>query len=384
MSAARPFLFLIPLAAIVLGGAVGRADDTPGPEASQPAEPGGALRGPEPEPMLDGGAASATAPPVVAPGRRVVVRLVDPQGRVTAAPGVRVREERLRRSTGMDGTVELAAARAGVTGDDGLVVFPVDGELGPGESLRHVATWEGHDWDAREGEAAILLHHTTPRTDALRLGMQAFIELRDNNFMLQQQYVLINGSNLAIDLTGGAGLRIPLLVHEVFGEPLDLGYLPLRPDSRTSRFEVTPPRGRVAVERGALVYRGIVPPGRAVQVRASYAVPYDGDSRHTLSLRSPVDLDEVRVAVVSPTVSGLRASLGAPHRTLSRPTADGVELWLMPTAMPKAGEPLEVVLVNTPDRLAVTRRLGLALGGGVLFAVSALFFATRRRRIAAQ
>jgi hypothetical protein len=47
--------------------------------------------------------------------------------------------------------------------------------------------------------------------------------------------------------------------------------------------------------------------------------------------------------------------------------------------MPAVGEVVTLHVANTPDRLATQRDVGLALGFGVLFALTAVFAGSRRR-----
>jgi|GEM_PF-6914581 len=331
--------------------------------------------------------AEALKTPDIEKGVRVLVRRFEGDGSLTPLPGVEVRRERYKKLGGMEGGTELIEVLSGQTGPGGAVVFPVSGPPGVAESDSYVATWAGLEWEVATTEGASEFTATvfplTTKTDAFRMGLQAFVELRDSNFLVQQQYTLVNDSFEAIDFSGGEGLRIPLLIHDVFGQPLNVGYLPTRTDSKRTRFDIKPRRGRLTVERGTLIFRGIVPPGRGVQVLASFAIPYAEEDSHVLSLSAPYDLDDVRVAVVAPDRSGLKAALVAPHRAAPRTTAGAEELWLIPLESPKAGQPLQLILDHTPDRRAVTRNIATALGGAVLFVISAIFFATRRRRKAA-
>ena len=313
----------------------------------------------------------------------MLVSRLGADGRVAPAPGVRVLRERYKRSAGMEGGETLVAAWETRTDASGVASF---GEVaaGPGEEDRFAAVALGTRWAAevsREAPSAptVTLFERTRDTAALAFDLQVGLELRDANFMVQQQFAVLNNGLAAVDLSDGPGLRIPLLTHAVFGGSLDWGFLPLRPDTRTSRFEVTPPGGRVSVERGALVFRGLVPPGRGLQVRASFAVPYGPDAFHTLALRSDLPFEGLRFGVTAPDASGLGVALGAPHDTAARREAEATELWLIPRAMPAAGEVVTVHVRNTPDRLATQREIGLALGFGVLFSLTAVFAATRRR-----
>lgn len=317
------------------------------------------------------------------PGPRVLVSRMGVDRRMAPAPAVRVLRERLKRSAGMEGGETLVAVWETRTDAGGVATF-TDVPLGAGEEDRYAAMALGTRWPAEVSPDAptaptVTIFERTRDLGALALDLQVGLELRDANFMIQQQFVVINDGLQAVDLTDGPGLRVPLLTHAVFGASLDSGFLPLRPDTRTSRFEVTPPGGRVSVERGALVFRGVVPPGRAVQIRASFAVPFGPDARHTLALRSDLPFEGLRFGVTAPDASGLKVALGAPHDTAARRAGDGTELWLVPRAMPAVGEVVTLHVANTPDRLATQRDVGLALGFGVLFALTAVFAGSRRR-----
>lgn len=347
-----------------------------------PSEPTAAVDSPPAGPSPPAAVAPVAVPAAVVT-RRVRVQLFGPDARLQPIGNVEVRRERYRRSAGMDAATELVAAWHTTTDVRGDAFFPVDPPPGVAESDRFVATWQGLDWDSDEGGesphggSSITVFPITTATDAFSMALDATVELRDTNFIVRQQWKLTNTSLEAIDFTRDSGLRIPLLVHAVFGAPFDLGFLPLRPDNRTTSFSFSPERGRLAVERGALVFRGVVPPGRAVDVRAGFAVPYNQDDSHTLALRSDFPM-QARVSVVIPDQSGLTATLNTPHRTLQQATADGRQLMLAPVEDFAAREMLAVHIRNTPDRLAIVRQVGLGLAGGIFFVITAIFFATRR------
>jgi hypothetical protein len=365
----------------------GTENDASAPQLDAGSEPSADASPTDPMPADHGHAHGALDPhgglaPTGA-GMRVLVLRRDAAGTLAPMAGVPLRRERYRRKTGMDEGADLVAAWTLTTGPSGEVVVPAEPVPGPGESDRIVAIWNGVDWELDPQEPAasaprtITIHDVTTDTTAFALEADLEVTFVDDHFIIRENISLVNQGLAAIDFTRGAGLRVPLLVHELFGEPNDIGFLPLRPDTRHTSFSVSPATGRVAVERGALVFRGVVPPGPSVSVRAVLTVPYVGVSDHRLAMRSPHPMRVVFNVLVPPR-SGIRVALAGPHRGAEMQRADGVLRVMAPLEPLAANEPVTLVVEHTPDRRPVMRTLGMALGGGALFVISAIFFATRR------
>ncbi|MCC6623196.1 MAG: hypothetical protein IT385_18195 [Deltaproteobacteria bacterium] len=314
----------------------------------------------------------------------VSVRALSPSGRELPAVGAEVRLELTR----MSEMGETALERVWVASADGLgqASFGDVPELGPGRRLTAIARWHGVEWRRAVADrlqpTSLVAYAVTGDRSSLRARMSYTVIPGEEELIIDQLMHVTTGDDpRAVDLERGDGLPIPLLVHAVFGQPVPGGWVPPRVSPETTRIELQPPAdelGRLVVERGTLVYRGVVPPGGVV-VSAQYPVSYVDDTDHLLAFTAPIEVETLQFTM--PVASGLAPEIAprVPFHTVSRPTADGVQRLIVPLVMPKAGEPVLLDVRDTPSRLALLRPLTVSLSVLVVVVLWLVFLRTRRR-----
>jgi len=342
----------------------------------------GVLFGAEPPPGHPPMGHGAAMPTSIAPTSITIsVVALSPSGRLVSGAGAEVRLE-LTRMGEMGGELE----RAWITTADaeGRATFADVPPLAPGRQLGAIARWHGVEWrgDVRAGApTTIVAYSLTADRASLRASLSYTLIPSEEELIIDQLMRVTTGDDpRAVDLERGEGLRVPLLVHAVFGAPAPGGWMPPRPSPDTTRFSLQPPSdqlGRLVVERGELVYRGIVPPS-GVTILAQYPVSYADDTRHLLAMSSPVALELLQLTL--PARAGLapEVALRTPFQTIVRPTGDGVQRLLVPLTLPAPGEPLLVDVHDTPSRLAFVRPMVVGLTLGVVVVLWLAFLRTRR------
>ncbi|MFO0750913.1 MAG: hypothetical protein U1F43_35360 [Myxococcota bacterium] len=330
-------------------------------------------------PGVAGGAPTMGAPP----GIVVDVVAHSPAGRRLPAAGAEVRLEQLQR--GMmdeDSAGNLERVWIATADGNGRATFVGIPELSPGRSLRVVARWEGVEWPSelsQNGQAQIDVFAVTADRSLVRAAMAYSLNVSEDEIFIEQTMRLTPGDDpRAIDVDREGGIRLPMLEHAVFGESLDIGWIPPRPDPNMTLFEVDPPLGRLSVERGAMVYRGLIPPD-GVTLHATYPAPYVNESNHTLAMRSPVELDSLELSVALGHDLEPEVALRTPFETIVRPTGDGERRLLRPLELPKAGEVFFVDVGDMPSRIVLLRPLVIGLSALVVASLTLAFLRTRRR-----
>jgi hypothetical protein len=181
----------------------------------------------------------------------------------------------------------------------------------------------------------------------------------------------------AVDTDQGAGLVMPLVTPAPHGEPV-ASFLPQRPEPREFLTQVDPPnQGRLLIEKGRLVYRGLVRPA-GVRVRVVYVVPYDGHTEHTLGFRMPLPASSVAMVVRTSERVQPELAFHAPADVLVRPFMDGEQRTALLVEAPDAGEVVLFDVRQTPDRHVLLRPL--AAGLGALLVAALLVLAIGRKR----
>lgn len=320
-----------------------------------------------------------TGAPTAGPGLSIQVNAHSTAGRRHPAAGAEVRLEQLARG-GMDDSELLERVWVTTTDDTGTARFDQP-ELPPGRDLRAVVRWEGVEWptELQQGTTQVEVYAVTSDRSKLKASISYGINVSEDELFIEQQMQLSPGGDpRAVDVDREGGVRVPLLEHAVFGDSLDEGWVPPRPDTNMTLFQVDPPLGRLVVERGAMVYRGLIPPD-GITIRATYPVPYVETTDHVLAARSPVAIDELQVSVALGQGLDPEIALRTPFETMVQQSGDGTRRFLRPLTVPKQGEVFFVDVRDTPSRMILLRPLAIALGGLVFAALTVAFLRTRRR-----
>ena len=327
------------------------------------------------------------AGPAAAQHRMVSVTRVDASGARVPGAGVEVVLRRMRQ--GMPGddsapvaikTIEIKANAEGVA-DLGSLEPPR-----PRESDHIVARHAGVEWQLQDGQnmPQAIVWDVTEDLARLSIDLKVVLSPRDEGFLIDHIYTLTAGGARALDLRA-KGVRIPLMLPALFGEPFEAGFLPDRPDERTFRTEIEPRLDDVKgaslkSENGALVLRTTIAPDRPVQMSVRAFVKYANEVEHTLAFRAgPVDLAGFLVFVERPERVGLRAALRMPADQTVQRTPEGERLVFIPMEIPKAGDTVRLDLAGSPERHNLVRPITTALALGLAALVTLTFLARRRR-----
>lgn len=255
----------------------------PSPALAQGAGPGMAVpTGPISVKVVKVSPSGATAPFV---GAEVVVELWVGQG--GRMPDLSAR------ASGMVG-IQLAAASIQVSGSDGIATFPSQ-TLGVGQRLTVSVLADGHTFGGQPIEpgkpSEIRVYDRTE--DVSSLSSELLIGLFVDERMVVADVTLTfhNDSPQIIDVEQ-QGLRLPMVLPAVRGWPVE-GVLP---DGALRHIanQREPIRGRISMEKGSVVYRGPILPGRGQKIRLRYGIPIE-NSRQGLGIVSKMDSTRVRV-----------------------------------------------------------------------------------------
>lgn len=391
------------------------------PAAAWPEGMGGAPGASGSPEMPEGsGATERTGPERFGDGSGLPVRVtrVSPKGAVHPVGDAEVLLEHWVRPPGRDAERELDGVWRGRTDARGRVRFPGTPTEGNGPSGPHErrgpggsssgewipvtvddgVLFRGQSLGDRRGEEplSLRLYEATTDRSALGASLRLGLSVHQGRLVVQSVTELRNDGRQLVDLRDGDPLRVPVLLPEVMGRPMDRGLLPREAASDRLVYEVTPERGRLVLDEGALWYEGPVPPGDGPRIRVRYTLPIVA-ARQDLALTTPLDLERLVVTStwsrwidprVLPSVAGgdredegrSRAASGPPDFTVAeRRQGEQRQRFFHLDRAPEAGETVHVRV----DRLPRPERVltGAATVGAVLLlALFGLGFAALRQR----
>jgi len=325
-------------------------------------------------------------PPVV-----VQVTRIGEAGDLAPLVGGEVVLERWVRSARMpDAAPTLAAAFAAETDANGTARFSLEAPLGPGQSLRARARYRDVSWPGAEVDPTrpvqLVVAEVGGGPEELALDLHIVVQPTEGRINMSARAVVLNRSLRAVDVSGGDGLRFPLLLPLLFDDVVTWTVVPGNPDRARFRFERSPEIGRLAVERGEVVYRGVVPPGDSLTITVTYGVPYDSRQDYRLALRPPLDVERLLLQVVhARRIAPWVAPVGDFEPILRR-RGDELERFLEVVEPPRRGELFELDVVRTPSDKVLVRALAVygTLLLTFLFGVAVLAGLRSRGAVAAE
>lgn len=332
-----------------------------------------------------GGDQGAAAPRVEVVRARVLA--LSAAGALRPAGGALVRLERRRRPPpGEMGAAEVVMAWEARAGGDGLARFDAVPPLGVAEADALVVRWRGSESehglaapdDGRAAPVSLIAYETSRDLGALKMGVRLTVTPRDSGLQVEHLIQIENRSHTKIDTDQGAGLVVPLLTPAPFDAPVP-SFLPNRPEPREFLTQQSPESGRLLVERGRLVFRGLISPDGQT-IRVVYVIPYDGQTAHTYGLRLPVAASSVAMVARTSELSRPTISFRQPSEVVVRAFLGGEERTALLIAEPDAGEVVLIDVVGTPDRHILMRPLAAGLGALVVVALVVLALGRRRAR----
>ncbi len=360
------------------------------------AEPAPAAPAPEPA-VAPAPAPMPAATPVVAPAptsppgtTRIVVTHVHPSGAVLPAAGAQVRIQRLRKPPPMqmDRDPEFTMAWTATADAQGRANFEQLPVLGIGESDSAQVRWRGvttsQDLEAPNNGVVeplrLVVYDVTRDLSRLKMRVQLTVTPTDKGLRVEHVLALENTTHEAIDTNVGEGLVLPMVTPAPFEEPVP-SFLPQRPDSGRFITGLEPDNGRILIDKGQVVYRGVVQPG-GQRVRVVYEIPYADETDHVFGLRMPIAASGLTLKLIG-------AERVFPEVSLRGPSAAFLD-WEgtrpVRTAMldkpPAAGEVVLFDVKGTPDRHSFFRPFAASVGGCII-AVLIVLGAGRKRRTSA-
>ena len=335
-----------------------------------------------------GGAPPGMTPSAGPTSFSVRVRRMSSHGAFSPAAGVTVRLERWRTGLGPMSVPKLTDAWLTETDAEGRAVVSASAtsSRAPGKqdlSLTVQADGQRYDAPTDDPNVDVVVFTPTDAVDSLSMDVRAEIVVGEGKLFFDQRVHLATRSLARVDLSAGPGIRVPLMLPAAFGDAVDFGLMPAAPNPDRVKFSVTPDVGRLAVERGAVVYQGPVDPGRPVELGVRYPIPYDDALDHTLAFRLPVDSTRTMVGLryanhVAPGITFRR-----PHRIVTRALTRGTERVMTATPPPKAGEVVFVDLTRAPGRRATILPF-VAAAAGLLVLLFAIGIARHLSKASAQ
>lgn len=329
----------------------------------------------------------AVVPSLPAGTIQIIVTYVQPSGAVVPAQGAQVRIQRLRMPPPMqmDRDPEFTLAVSATTDAAGRANFEPLPVAGIGESDTVNVRWRGvttsQELNAPNNGVItplrLVVYDVTRDVSKLEMRVQLTVTPNDKGLRVEHVFALENAAHQAIDTDVGEGLVLPLVTPAPFDEPV-ASFLPQRPDGDRFFPRVEGDNGRLLVEKGRLVYRGVVQPA-GQRLSVMYEIPYADETDHVFGLRMPV------------AASGLSLTLRGAERVLPEVTLRGASAAFLDwegtrptrTAMldkpPAAGEVVLFDVKGTPDRHTFFRPFAAGVGGCIIAALIVLGAGRKRR-----
>ncbi len=276
-----------------------------------------------------------------------------------------------------------------VSNDNGFVAFK-DAKYIEKASYQVLVAFQGVSYRSDQFRAMqpppeeVRVYHVSATPKDLSLRVHWTLDVGESFIRVQQLVRVHNDSLETLDYVHSAtGLRMPTLSYMIGEQVLTWGVFP--PGKVHGGEKPSTGQGRLEGEKGAVVYRGPVPPGSPLFFQFSYNIPYE-DEQVRLGVVSDIDMSDAAMTVRWTDRVYPRARLDAAHRAVNSSQESMRRNDLLVRGRVLAGEPL----ILTLDRLPVQTKVPLwfakagTAAGVVLFLLFLIGHALRRRWSAAE